>query len=121
MNFITINQFTNNLQNLIKQVIDQHTPLKITNQDGADFVNKCAYFDYQRDKIYFREKTSNKRKQNQCTTKRRAEKYKINKTILVTVPEVCSHCGGTKLYYQIYRSKVVLDVKFLEFGIKRWI
>ncbi len=38
MNSITINQFTNNLQNLIKQVINQHSPLKITNQDGADFV-----------------------------------------------------------------------------------
>ncbi len=38
MNSITINKFTNNLQNLIKQVINQHTPLKITNQDGADFV-----------------------------------------------------------------------------------
>ena len=38
MNFITINQFTNNLQNLIKQVVTQHTSLKITNQDGADFV-----------------------------------------------------------------------------------
>jgi antitoxin YefM len=38
MNSITINQFTNNLQNLVGQVINQHTPLKITNQDGADFV-----------------------------------------------------------------------------------
>jgi len=38
MNFITINQFINNLQNLIKQVINQHAPLKIINQDGADFV-----------------------------------------------------------------------------------
>ena len=38
MNSITINQFTNNLQNLVKQVINQHNPLKITNQDGADFV-----------------------------------------------------------------------------------
>ncbi len=38
MNSISINQFTNNLQNLIKQVINQHTFLKITNQDGADIV-----------------------------------------------------------------------------------
>jgi antitoxin YefM len=38
VNSISINQFINNLQNLIKQVINQHTPLKITNQDGADFV-----------------------------------------------------------------------------------
>jgi antitoxin YefM len=38
VNCITINQFINNLQNLIKQVINQHTPVKITIQDGADFV-----------------------------------------------------------------------------------
>ncbi len=38
MTSITINQFTNNLQNLIKRVISQHTSFKITNQDGADIV-----------------------------------------------------------------------------------
>ena len=38
MNSISINQFINNLQNLIKQVINQHTPIKITNQDGGNFV-----------------------------------------------------------------------------------
>ena len=38
MTSISINQFTNNLQAFIKQVIQQHIPLKITNQDGADFV-----------------------------------------------------------------------------------
>ena len=38
MTSISINQFTNNLQGFVKQVIQQHIPLKITNQDGADFV-----------------------------------------------------------------------------------
>jgi len=38
VNSISINQFINNLQNLIKQVINQHTPIKITNQDGGNFV-----------------------------------------------------------------------------------
>lgn len=38
MNSITINQFRNNLQDLIKQVINQHIPIKITNQDGQDFI-----------------------------------------------------------------------------------
>jgi antitoxin YefM len=35
---ISINQFTNNLQAFVKQVVQQHTPFKITSQDGADFV-----------------------------------------------------------------------------------
>jgi len=38
VNSITINQFRNNLQDLIKQVINQHIPIKITNQDGEDFI-----------------------------------------------------------------------------------
>ena len=38
MNDISINQFTNNIQDLIKQVIEQHTPLKITDQNGEDFI-----------------------------------------------------------------------------------
>ncbi len=38
MTSISINQFTSNLQGFVKQVIQQHIALKITNQDGADFV-----------------------------------------------------------------------------------
>jgi antitoxin YefM len=38
VNSITINQFKNNLQDFIKQVINQHIPIKITNQDGEDFI-----------------------------------------------------------------------------------
>lgn len=38
MTSISINQFKNNLQDFVKQVTNQHIPLKITNQDGADFV-----------------------------------------------------------------------------------
>ncbi len=38
MNSITINQFKNNLQDFIKQVINKHIPIKITNQDGEDFI-----------------------------------------------------------------------------------
>ena len=38
MNSISINQFKNDLQDLIKQVINQHIPIKITDQDGQDFI-----------------------------------------------------------------------------------
>jgi antitoxin YefM len=38
VNSITINQFKNNLQDFIKQVINKHIPIKITNQDGEDFI-----------------------------------------------------------------------------------
>jgi antitoxin YefM len=38
VNSITINQFRNNLQDFIKQVINQHIPIKIINQNGEDFI-----------------------------------------------------------------------------------
>ena len=38
MTSISINQFKNNLQDFVKQVINQHVSLKITNQDGAEFM-----------------------------------------------------------------------------------
>ena len=38
MNAISINQFTNNIQDFIKQVIEQYTPLKITSKNGEDFI-----------------------------------------------------------------------------------
>ena len=38
MTSISINQFTKDLQIFLKQVIQQHIPIKITNQDGGTFV-----------------------------------------------------------------------------------
>ncbi|QUS62160.1 type II toxin-antitoxin system Phd/YefM family antitoxin [Synechocystis sp. PCC 7339] len=38
MNTITVNQFTNSLKTFIEQVIKQHSPIKVINQDGEDFV-----------------------------------------------------------------------------------
>lgn len=42
MNSISINQFTNNLQDFLKEVIHQHTPIKITSHNGEDFVIMSA-------------------------------------------------------------------------------
>jgi antitoxin YefM len=38
VNSIPISQFKNNIQDLIKQVINQHIPLKITDQNGGDVI-----------------------------------------------------------------------------------
>ena len=38
MNSISINQFKTNIQNFIKQVINQNTPLKITDPNDGDFI-----------------------------------------------------------------------------------
>ncbi|WP_424094752.1 type II toxin-antitoxin system Phd/YefM family antitoxin [Moorena producens] len=38
MNSIPINQFNTNIKDFIKQVINQHTPLKITDPNEGDFI-----------------------------------------------------------------------------------
>jgi antitoxin YefM len=38
MNSIPIDQFKHNLKDLIEQVINHHIPLKITDQNGEDFI-----------------------------------------------------------------------------------
>lgn len=38
MNSISFIEFKNNIQGFIKQVINQHIPLKITDQNSGDFI-----------------------------------------------------------------------------------
>lgn len=38
MNSVSVNQFRGNLKTFVEQVIDQHTPLKVTRRKGGNFV-----------------------------------------------------------------------------------
>ncbi len=38
MDTVSINLFMNNLKTLIEQSVSSHTPIKVTRQDGDDFV-----------------------------------------------------------------------------------
>ncbi|MGK7957574.1 MAG: type II toxin-antitoxin system Phd/YefM family antitoxin [Crocosphaera sp.] len=38
MNCVNVNQFQENIKHFIKQVINQHIPLKVKGNDGEDFV-----------------------------------------------------------------------------------
>jgi len=44
----TVNRFRDNLKSFIEQVITQHTPLRVTRRNGADFVVMSAE-DWERD------------------------------------------------------------------------
>jgi antitoxin YefM len=49
---ISINQFTNNLQEFLKPVIQQHIPLKITSQEEKDFVISAEGWDQQQETLF---------------------------------------------------------------------
>jgi Transposase IS66 family/RNase_H superfamily len=85
-------------------------------------INRCAYSDYQRDKVYLR--TSPEMRKS-LQRKQRADKrrLKVNEEVKCARPEACPGCSGTKVYVFSRRvhQKVISDLKFTPSGVKRWI
>ena len=91
------------------------------NFQSTDFkeINKFAYFDYQREKIYLRTnknvKSAVKRTSRKCSVKDNP----VDK-IISYVPTNCHHCGHDKFYKLNPRRKIHIDLKFMKNGVKRW-
>jgi transposase len=85
-----------------------------------DAINKAAYWDYQRDKIYIR---SSPRLQLVARkgAKARPKALPVNKVIHCQSPVCCSRCQATHIRRHRRCSKIVYDVKFDRTGVKRWI
>jgi predicted RecB family nuclease len=87
-----------------------------------DQINKCAYWDYQRDRIYVR---SNPRlrqlaRRNQ-KTKRRRQILPVNVTVGPSRPQKCPTCASRKIAMNGRHSKLLYDLRFITGGVKRWI
>lgn len=89
--------------------------------DNFDFVNKRAYFDYQRNKVFFRTDKRLK-KINKKNKKGVRFKRKVNQEKCINPSKICPNCGSTDTYKQNTNFyKIVVDLKFFTGGIKRWI
>jgi len=85
-----------------------------------DAINKSAYWDYQRERIFVR--SSDRLKGIAAkSSKTRKNNLHINNTIIWSGPTRCPKCNRRKFYKHCSSSKTVLDVKFGASGIKRWI
>jgi predicted RecB family nuclease len=84
-------------------------------------INRCAYSDYQREKVYLRTspavRESLRRKQ-----RTRKKSLKVNEEVEFDGPVVCPDCAGTNIRNEKKgRScKAVADLKFTPSGVKRW-
>jgi len=84
-----------------------------------DAINKAAYWDYQRERVYVKSNAGLK-----GALRRSSEARNVllpNKTIECPPPRSCSKCDSTKFFGHGKRSKIVHDLKFMRYGIKRWI
>jgi predicted RecB family nuclease len=84
------------------------------------YINRAAYWDYQRNKIYVRSSPRLKRVSQQRVTGR-AKTLPINTVLECPPPERCPTCQTTKILKRTTLSKVVYDLKFGRTSMKRWI
>jgi hypothetical protein len=83
-------------------------------------INKCAYFDYQSSKIFFGQ--NRKRKQRIAGSRAKQKiRARINKTVVLEAPTRCPRCKSTETYRHGRYSRTLVDVRFTDGGIKRWI
>ncbi len=83
-------------------------------------INRCAYFDYQGEKVYLRENTVAKKRLNKLR-RRQHISYKVNKDIKFRPLRTCPHCHATQLSRYGQTSKLLYDLKIISGGIKRWV
>lgn len=85
-----------------------------------DYVNRCAYFDYQRDKVYLRTSKAVRQACLRQLKKRKRAKPPVNREVEIK-SNVCPGCKGkriTRLYNEMH-SKLAYDLKFTAGGIRR--
>ena len=85
-----------------------------------DQINKCAYWDYQRDRIYIR---SNPRLRRTFSRKRRKKSSSIpvNVTLAASRPSTCPRCNSAKIEMDGRHRRLLYDLRFSVGGIKRWV
>ncbi|MFQ5493727.1 MAG: TM0106 family RecB-like putative nuclease, partial [Candidatus Dojkabacteria bacterium] len=83
-----------------------------------NYINKCSYWDYQRDRIYIR---SNPllRQVARKKQRKRGSSLPVNKTVVASWPWKCPKCDARKIYKKSEHTKLLYDMRFSDGGVKR--
>jgi predicted RecB family nuclease len=82
-------------------------------------INRAAYWDYQRERVYVKSKHKSKRRFLRKPGARSVPAP--NMTIEYTRPNFCPQCRSKTVEHHGRKSRIVIDLKFMRCGIKRWI
>jgi hypothetical protein len=82
-----------------------------------EYANKCAYFDYQRDKVFIRT-NRNLRKSRETSKKARRHFRRVNKRVELKLTR-CLLCGSKKIKALTEMTKQVVDLRFFRSGVRR--
>lgn len=85
-----------------------------------NYINRCAYWDYQRDRIYIR---SPKRLKSSAKAPGHGVQraFPINKTVECAIDTSCPKCHSDRILKYGRMNKVVHDIKFGASGVRRWV
>ena len=86
---------------------------------ALDTINKAAYWDYQRERVYVKSNRNLMRALDRTSRPKRA--LAPDTTIECPRPHRCPKCNSTEMFGHGKASKTVLDIKFMRHGVKRWI
>jgi predicted RecB family nuclease len=97
----------------------------LINRDGAALpefkeINKAAYWDYQRDRVYVRSSKATKRAA-QRALKRRAARLPVKVRIEYPPPRSCPRCGGVDLDLRGKTNLLTHDVSFMRSGVRGFV
>ena len=83
-------------------------------------ITKCAYWDYQRDRVYVR---TNKRIKAIARRRERIERpaAPTNRVISASRPPTCPGCGAACFSINGRHERTVHDLRFTSGGVKRWV
>jgi predicted RecB family nuclease len=108
--------------------VDEIKPLPsllLINKDGAALpafktINKAAYWDYQRTRVYVRTSKIIKKACRQRSGAR-AKWRPTERTIRYPAPSYCSSCGGIDLFKGRATNLLMHDIRFMGSGAKGWL
>jgi predicted RecB family nuclease len=84
-----------------------------------DAINKAAYWDYQRERVYVKS-TGNLRRALDRTSRPKRD-LAPDTTIQCPRPRCCPKCNSTEMFGHGKASKTIFDLRFMRHGVKRWI
>jgi transposase len=82
-------------------------------------INKAAYWDYQRERVYVRSNHNWTRKHRPRATRRSV--LMPNTSVEYSRPSSCPTCKSNLVYAHGKRTRTVFDLRFMRHGVKRWV
>jgi len=86
-----------------------------------EFLRKAAYWDYQRDRLYFRPSGKRRPKSRNVLAGCNTTSMRINKVVVHDVSPECPTCKRISTKPKATRVRILYDLCFGHFSIKRWV